>query len=370
MRAVASTEVVARRLRSQRLSDTTFDSPAQVVAWLGAVQAQDYLGALWAIGLRVRDGSASDVERALDQGTIIRSWPMRGTLHLVAAADARWLIELLAPKAVSAAAGRFRALGLDDGLIRRARQTLVEQLEGGKRLTRPSVYRAFERARIPTTEQRGLHLLWRLAHDRLICFGPREGKQQTIVLFDEWLPAAKRRPRDEALAELARRYFTGHGPATDRDFSWWSGLTLTEARRSIALAGRELTAETILGQPHWSGAAPAGAEPTAARDRAYALPPYDELMVGYADRSAAIDPEIASRLSAFDVLGPVVVHGGRLVATWGRRITGRRVRFSVAHLAPVTARRSTAIARALDRYARFFDLVPDAPHSEERRSGA
>ena len=367
MAAAAARQLVARRLRAQRLSQTSFDSPAQVVAWLGAVQAQDYLGALWAVGLRMRAGQASDVEQALDQRAIIRSWPMRGTLHFLAAADARWMIDLLAPRAVAAAAGRFRALGLDEGVVRRARRAAIEHLQGGRPLTRPAMYRVFEQAKIQTSEQRGLHLLWRLAHERLLCFGPRQGKQQTIVLFDEWLPGSARRPRDEALGELARRYFTGHGPATDRDLAWWSGLTLTEARHAIALAGRDLGAETILGQPHWYGAAPAKAPPAATDREAYALPPYDELMVGYADRDAAIEPATAPRLSAFDVLGPVVVHGERLVATWRRRITGRRVDFSVAHLTPATARRSAAIARALDRYARFFGLDAKRARTAERR---
>jgi hypothetical protein len=296
------------------------------------------------------------VERAIAERAIVRSWPMRGTLHFLAAPDARWMIELLAPRAAQAAAGRLRAMGIDEAVVSRARRTLVKHLEGGRRLTRPAAYRLLERARIPTGGQRGLHVLWRLAHDGLVCFGPREGKQATLVLLEEWLPGAKRLPRDEALAELARRYFTGHGPATAGDFAWWSGLKLAEVRMAIALAGRLLDEEIIAGQRYWfapSALAPSSAR---ARGRAHALPPFDEFFVGYSDRTAAIDPGHATRLDAFDVLGPVIVFDGHLVATWRRRITGRKVAFSTSPLAPLSEARAAAVEGALARYARFFEL--------------
>jgi hypothetical protein len=243
--ADASREIVHRRLEAQRISSTTYTGPAQVVAWLGAVQAQDYLGALWAVGLRLAGAHERDVERALTERTIVRSWPMRGTLHVLAATDARWMIELLAPKAAASATSRLRAMGIDDAVLANARRALIANLEGGRHLTRPAAYRVLERARIPTARARGLLILWRLAHDGLVCFGARQGKQQTLVLLEEWLPQAKRMRRDDALGELARRYFTGHGPATLRDFAWWSGTTLTDARRAIDIAGTLLQEERI-----------------------------------------------------------------------------------------------------------------------------
>src|ERR1700730_18818587 len=119
-------EMVGLRLEALRISATAFTRPAEVVAWLGAVQAQDYLGALWAVGLRLTQASEKDIERALADRSIVRTWPMRGTLHFVAAADARWMVELLGPKIVARAAGRFRALGLDEATFARARRALVK----------------------------------------------------------------------------------------------------------------------------------------------------------------------------------------------------------------------------------------------------
>jgi hypothetical protein len=208
-------EIARLRLEAQRVSAPRFTRPEELVSWLGAVQAQDYLGALWAVGLRTEMAREADVERALAEGAIVRTWPMRGTLHFVAAADARWMVELLAPRRISGAASRFRQLGLDDATFTRAGRVLEKRLAAGP-LTRPRVYDALEQARISTAGQRGIHILWRLAHETRICFGPREGKQPTFVLFDAWLPDARRLPRDEALAELAVRYFRGHGPPRRR----------------------------------------------------------------------------------------------------------------------------------------------------------
>ena len=248
---MTSNEISRLRLSAQRISATTFTRPDQVVAWLGAVQAQDYLGALWAIGLRLGAARQDDIERALADGDIVRTWPMRGTLHFVAAADARWLTELLAPRAVAKAASRERTLGIDSAVLSRARRVLERSLDGGRRLARPEVYRVLERAKIATGGQRGLHILWRLAHACVICFGPRDGKQQTFVRFDDWLPRAIAMPRDEALAALAVRYFRGHGPATLADFAWWSGLTRSESQLAIELAGKQLHAATIGGSRYW-----------------------------------------------------------------------------------------------------------------------
>jgi hypothetical protein len=348
-------EIARRRFESQRLSRTTFTKPAEVVAWLGAVQAQDYLGALWAVGLRLVDACEADVERAVAERTIVRTWPMRGTLHFVAAADARWVTELLAPRAIAVGASRFAAAGIDGAVLTKARRALVRKLEGGRRLTRPAAYRALEDAKIATGDSRGLHLLWRLAHDGVLCFGPREGKQQTFVLFEEWLPGAKRLDREEALAELARRYFTGHGPATIADFAWWSGLKRSDASRAVLLAGKAIEEETINGERYWF--APSRERGGSRRGAvAHVLPAFDELLVGYADRSASIDEGDAKRVAGGGIFASVIVVDGRVVGTWKRRIARHRVVLSTAPFAKPSVSRARAIDLAMRRYARFLRL--------------
>jgi hypothetical protein len=197
-------------------------------------------------------------------------------------------------------------------------------------------------------------VLWRLAHDGLLCFGPREGKQQTFVLFEEWLPEAKRLPREEALAALAHRYFTGHGPATLSDFAWWSGLKLADARLATALAGKRIEAESIDGQRYWF-ASSAAASP-ASRAGAYVLPAFDELLVGYTDRSAALDASQATAVTAGGIFNPIVVVDGGVIGTWKRRIGRREVVCSIAPFARLRPSKARTVADALGRYAGFLGL--------------
>jgi hypothetical protein len=348
-------DVARLRLTAQCISTTAFHHPRELVAWLGAVQAQDYLGALWAVGLRLTGARSADVEGALADGSVVRTWPMRGTLHLVAAADARWILELLGPKSIAGAAGRFRALGIDDATLARARRTLVARLEHDGRLSRTSVYQVLERAKIATGGQRGVHILWRLAHERLLCFGPREGKQQTLVLFDEWVKGARRLARDEALGELARRYFTSHGPATMADFAWWSGLKVSDARAAIHLAEGHLSKETLAEHVHWFADVPV--RPPAPRRRAFLLPAFDEFVVGYADRTAALrrGQEVGA-IGAGGMLNPAIVVDDRIVGTWKRTVAGRAVVFVPSLFAPLSKPRAQAVVLALRRYADFLGL--------------
>jgi hypothetical protein len=354
----------SRRLEAQLISRTSFTQLEQVVAWLGAVQAQDYLGALWAVGLRLENAREAVVERALAERRIVRSWPMRGTLHLLAAADARWMTELLAPRTAPAVARRMNALGLDEAILRKARRVLLKRLEGGQRLTRPDAYALLEERGIPTHDQRGLHVLMQLALEGLVCFGPREGKQQTFVLFDEWQPGARLLPRDEALATLAVRYFTSHGPATIEDLAWWSGLTLTDARLAARSAANRLGTETRAGTQYWFD--PGGNPRATATDGAFVLPAFDEFLVGYRDRSHALDERHTSRVLGGGIFTPVVVVRGRVAGTWRRTIARGSVVCETGLFGPLGRSRSAAVERALDRYAQFVELPRERGRSNQK----
>jgi hypothetical protein len=346
-----ASEVLVRRLAAQRISSAEERDPATVVSRLCAMQAQDYAAALWAVGLRARSAREDDVEQAVRDRRIVRTWPMRGTLHFVAADDARWMTELLAPPRVSGARGRLRGLGIDRAVLARARRVLVRELEGGRTLTRPAAYQALERAKVSTAGQRGIHILWCLAHECFLCLGPREGRQHTFVLFDEWLPGAPRRPREEALGELAFRYFRGHGPATVRDLARWAGLSLTDARLSVKLAGRRLVSETHGEEPHWFVELPPSR--AAGDDVAYALPAFDELLVGYEDRSAAVDAAAAKRVITGGLFRPFVLQGGRVLGTWSRRFERKEVVCSIQPVGALPEGSRVASQRAFERYAAF-----------------
>ena len=350
---MTKSDIARLRLHNQRVAFATIEKPSDVVAWMGAVQAQDYLGALWAVGLRMRNAVEADVERALADRTIIRTWPMRGTLHFVAAADIRWMLELLTPRvAVNIRQYLLREFDLDEGVFARSKDLFARALQGGKRLTRNAMYDVLEAGGV-SASQRGRHILTGLAQDGFICFGAREGKQQTFALLDEWAPKARRMARDESLAEIAKRYFTGHGPATLQDFAWWSGLTTADATAGLEMTKRLLAQETINGQTYWlASSTPATKDPS---PTAYMLPAYDEYTVAYKDRSAVLDPTYAKQANSGNgIFYPTIVVDGQVVGTWKRTLKKDSLVVTPSPFANLKRAETRAIAEAANRYGKFL----------------
>ncbi len=304
------------RLANQQIAAPSARTPAEVVAALGAMQAQDYGGSLWAIGLRLPASTESDIERAVAERTIVRTWPMRGTLHFVAPADARWMLELLTPRVLEATRKRHAELELDDTLFRRIRKILGRALADGRYLTRDATFDLLAREGVETDAPRRYHIPFRLAQEGFLCFGPREGRQPTFALLEEWTPNARRLDREEALAELALRYFTSHGPATVKDFAWWSGLRAADARAGLEAVASQLAHETVSSATFWmvSGAM---LEPAPS---AHLLPGFDEYLLGYTDRGAVLDPRHAPKIIPGNngVFMPTLVLDGQVVGTWKR----------------------------------------------------
>lgn len=338
-------ELVRARLATQRLTGAPFASVAAAVAWFGAVQAQDYRAALWGIGQRVRGATEAVVERAISTRAIVRTWPMRGTLHLLASADVHWITRMLAPRVIARAAGRHRELGLDSRTFTKARGVLERALAGGDVTTRDELYALLARNRIAPTGQRGIHILGMLAMQGVLCCGPHRGRQPTFTLLDEWVAPPPARDRDDALGELARRYFTSHGPATLADFAWWTGLPLGDARRAHALAKPDLEEITAGGQPcSWVPSRRRDAGPAV-----HLLPPYDEYTVAYRDRSAILDPAHAEH-SGNGIFSPVIAIAGKIAGTWTREIRRDRVVVRAKLLSPAAR---APLAAAVARYGAF-----------------
>jgi winged helix DNA-binding protein len=342
------------RLANQHVSRPTFSDPADVVRWLGAVQAQDYLGGLWAVGLRTKGATEATVEEAIAHRAIVRTWPMRGTLHFVAADDVRWILPILTPRVVAGAQSRFRQLGMDDATFTKSARVAEKALAGGSIVRRDRLYEIWNAAGIATHDARGLHLLGVLSQQGLLCFGPRDGKQQTFTLLEEWLPSSRTLARADALGELARRYFRSHGPATVHDFAWWSGLTVTEARAGLECVQAELKSEDVDGRTFWFADSPAV---RGRADTAYLLPPWDEFTVAYRDRSDILDPKYGKRVNAGGgVLSPVIVLRGVVVGTWQRTIKKDTVTVKPALFKALRRVDREAVAKAVDRYSRFLGL--------------
>jgi hypothetical protein len=336
-------DLVRRRLASQHLAKPSLAAPAELVHAFGAVQAQDYAAARWAVGQRLVGATSALVERALDEGSILRTHVLRPTWHLVAQADIRWMLELTSPRVKAACAYQWRKLSLDEKTFRRASSAIEKALRGGKQLTRAELTEHLRRAKLDVapSELVGHHLM-RAELDGVICSGARRGKQMTYTLLEERVPKTATLSRDEALAELAGRYFSTRGPATAKDFAWWSGLTVSDAKRAVAML--KLEHADVDGVTHWfTDDAPRPAR----RLTAHLLANYDEYVVGVADR-AAMTARLGAGVDAKAlVFENVVVVDGQVVGTWARASGDYALQTTVRP--PERA----AIERAARRYREF-----------------
>ncbi len=357
-RLKADAVIARQRLLRQGIADARFATPLDAVSWLLAMQAQDYASSLWAVGLRMRDGTEADVERAIADGTLVRTWPMRGTLHLVAADDVRWLLELLAPRVIARDAARIeRDYGLDAAMLKRCRRVVSHALRDGKPMRRDMLYAVLDAAGIASAQMRGVHVAGRLAMEGLICGGPRDSRQPTFVLLDAWAPHARSKPRDASLAELALRYFASRGPATAQDLAWWSGLTVKDAQAAITLAGSGLVQETIDGKAYWHvpSTLPKGSGASVAS--LHLLPPFDEYLVGYRDRSAALDTEHNRTVIAINGLfNASIVIDGRIAGLWKRNAGKTSVALELQPFRALPKSRMPVLRAMAKRYEAFVGL--------------
>jgi Winged helix DNA-binding domain len=344
-------DVPHTRLHHQRLTSPQFKKPADVVRWLGAVQAQEYSPAKWAIGQRMRGATDDAVERAFAVGSILRTHVLRPTWHFVAPEDIRWMLELTGPRVKASIASYARNVSLDEVTFKRSQRVIERALRGGGHLTRSALRQTFQRAGIPTDGIRAVLMLMRAELDGLICSGPRAGGEFTYALLEDRVPKSQTLTRDEALTELARRYFTSRGPATLQDFVWWSGLTTADARSGIEMAGSDLSRDVIDGTVCWLPSStravrrPAGA--------AHLLPVYDEYLVAYKDRSAVVDSRYCKRGTNV-LFGSTVVVDGRVVGTWIRAQSGNQIVVNVRPFAAVPASARQAVADAVRRHGVFL----------------
>lgn len=356
------TQLAFQRLFQQRLTRDGCASPAEVVNWLGAVQAQDYLGAKWSLGMRMENATDDLIERAFNAGDILRTHMMRPTWHFVSPEDIRWIQALTSPRVHAGNAYMYRTLNLDDALLLRCNDEVARALEGGRQLTRAELGAALAQKGIEADSMRLGYIIHHAELDAVVCSGPRRGKQFTYMLLSERAPRARTLPRDEALVELTRRYFTGHGPASLHDLAWWSGLTLSDVRLGVEMAADELTSEEIDGQKYYASTAQSPtAEPST---QAFLLPTYDELLIGYAnfDRSRTAGQELQGQM----VFDSTIHYGGRIIGTWRRTLQRKSVIIELAPFQRFTSQETEAVEAAAQRYGRFIGLPVECMLAEPR----
>lgn len=305
------------RIINQKIVATKFQTSKELVSWMGAMQAQDYAMAKLAVGLRLLHATDKKIESAFNQGEIIRTHIMRPTWHFVAAEDIYWLLELTASKIKSSLKSRHRDLEITPDLLSRSNDIIEKALSERVFLSREELATEFGKADINVSNNRLSHLMFNAELEGLICSGPVRGKKQTYALLEARVPRTKMLTRDESLAELAKRYFTSHCPATLQDFVWWSGLSVNDARQALESVKPDFISETIGSDTYWL----TNSFSTSNGDNGsvHLLPAFDEFLISYRDRSASLSL-IHNRKAVSDngIFRPVIVINGQVSGLWKR----------------------------------------------------
>ncbi|HEY9194667.1 MAG TPA: winged helix DNA-binding domain-containing protein [Mucilaginibacter sp.] len=343
--------IAGLRMHHQHISHHVFNQPVDVVKHMVAMQAQDYAGAKWAVGLRMQKNTESVIEQAITDGTILRTHLMRPTWHFVSREDIRWLIELTAGRIHAINAGMYKKFELDTAIFNKSNDVFVKAMQGGNQLTRAELTDALNGAGIPTDDLRFTLLLMHAELDAVICSGGRQGKQFTYALLDERAPNASGINRNEALARLAYGYFNSRGPATVRDLAYWSGLTVADAQSGLEQVKHQFSHKTIDGITYWMP----DYEPEPTKSKAYLLPAYDEFAIAYQNRDHIVLPKYREQ-ARYVVFDPVIVIDNQVAGNWKRTIKTNHVELSFNLFGKLNKGQTKAVDIAANNYKKFLEL--------------
>jgi hypothetical protein len=351
---VIQLDIARLRLNNQRLNGRPFEKPEEMVGWFGAVQAQDYAGAKWGVAQRTAGAVSADLDRLFDEGKFLRTHVMRPTWHFVMPVDIRWILGLTAPRVHAASAYYYRQLELDEALFKRSNALLAGALAGGKQLTRTELAAALQAGGIPAKGLRMGYLLMHAELDAVICSGARRGKQFTYALLEERVPEAPEFEHSDALAELTRRYFRSHGPATVQDYAWWSGLTITEAKAGIEMLNSGLDSAAMNGKTYWFAEPSTGAE--VRNPTVHLLPNYDEHLVAYKDHAPSFDPVLFQKLAPEEssLMAHIITLNGLVIGGWQRRVERKMVTIKTSLLVKLDPDAEAALMKTVEGYGRFM----------------
>jgi len=348
------TDIANIRLISQQIEQTKFKTVKELVDWMSAIQAQDYAMVKWAIGIRLPNATDRVIETAMKQGEIIRTHLLRPTWHFVSADDIYWMLALKATPIKASLRSRHKQLGLSESIIVRSNAILENALKGGKQLPREELLAELVKAGIPIDENRASHLLVRAEMDGVVCSGATEGKKLTYALLEERVPKPNLPTREEALAKLAKKYFSSHGPATLSDFTWWSGLSFNDAKHALEMVKSDLNVETIDAQMYWYLKSYSIRQTDI--EAAYLLPAFDEFIISYKDRRAALPFENFSKaVSNNGIFRPVVVVNGQVMGIWKRKINRNTVMVETELFQQPDQATKRLIEKAANQYGQFLE---------------
>jgi len=354
-------DIAKIRLSSQQIAETKFKAVKAIVAWMGAMQAQDYAMVKWAIGVRLPNATDRVIETAINDGEIIRTHLLRPTWHFVSAADIYWMLELTAPQIKASLKSRHKELALSETIFARSNTIIEKALRGGKHLTREELIAELGKAKIATDENRASHLLLRAELDGIACSGATEGGKPTYALLAARVPKTKPLTREEALAKLAKKYFTSHGPATLQDFVWWSGLSVGEAKHALEMTRSDFVSETIASQTYWL--THFFSLPKIDKESVYLLPAFDEFIISYKDRSASLPSENHNKtISNNGIFRPVIVVNGQATGIWKRTVKKDKVMVETEFFKQPNKTTKSLVEKAAIRFGDFLEKKTELNH--------
>lgn len=348
--------VLHQRILHQGLNKPLFETPCDVVKYFGAVQAQDYSSAKWGVCLRMKNPLEKEMDEAFDEGKILRTHFMRPTWHLVAPEDLNWIQQLTSPRVKSILSHYDRKMGVDSVLLKRAHTIFENALRKNDFLTRNELKKELSQKGILADGQKLAHLIMHAELDALLCSGPRNRKQFTYALVENRVRKPLKLTRDEALAELTKRYFTSHGPATIHDMGWWSGLPLHEVKKGIERNGHSLMSETLDGKIYWR--APNSREDTRALTKAHLLPIYDEFFIGYKN-SSHVYRELMEKKgdkTPHIIFNNALVIGENVKGTWKKTIVKKNMEITISLFSPLRVHEKPSLEEAVKRYGSFLGV--------------
>lgn len=341
------------RLFNQHINSDRLKNVKELVQWMGAIQAQDYTMSKYAIGIRLKNSTHQTIEEAINKAKIIRTHVLRPTWHFVAAEDIRWMLELTAKNLNKILSSNNKRLGLDDKTFKKANTIIEKLLRDGNHLTRKEIMSALEKKGIQTNDLRALHIMFRAETDLIVCNGIKRDKQFTYALFDERVTTTKKLIKEEALAELARRYFSSHGPATVQDFSWWSGLSMTDAKIALELIKQDLVSETLDEKIFWFYSKTAISKIPA--NKIFLLPSFDEFLISYKSREISLAKQYASKaFTTNGIFNPLIVQNAKVIGTWKPQFK-KQITINPHFFIRPTEKQKQLCLKALKEFQRFMN---------------
>lgn len=347
------------RLTSLLLADHKLTTAEGVVSWFGAMQAQDLASVKWSLGVRLPQLTEIDIDTALNSGAILRTWPMRGTIHLISASDARWMLQTVGSRQLAGVDKRWERLGLDRKTVERAGEVLAAGMHGNRRLTRSECAASLQASGIETSSQRLYHLLWYSSQVGITCIGPNVGKEQTFVLLNDFAPDQRQLVGAEALAELAWLYVRSHGPIPASDFAGWAGIPVTAARRALAdNDGRLTRLDTAMGDQWMRDDLLEERQGSTDPVEVLALPGFDEFMLGYKDRTAMLDPDHMRFVvpGSNGMFRPTIVDRGTVIGVWTRNLTKAKVKVQAEPFGAFSKRQRSSFESSIAGFARYLGV--------------